>query len=214
MRTHALIAMIVGLSSVPMGLTESQPVSEQAAPASQREKIFVFAKAEVTEKDRIDPRVYLSTDQLRAGESHRFAVVIDIAPGWHINTNLKRPTFIIPTQVNLEGKLETTIAAIDFPRGKSFQIDGLDEPLTVYENQVILFGNLEVPREAAGQTEELEFSLRYQLCNDAQCLAPKTLKLKGAASVVGANAPTRAINGELFKRDRNRQNASAGRRGS
>lgn len=210
MRTYALVAMIVGLSSVPMGLAANQPAAGQAAPGGQKEKTVLFAKADVTEKDRIDPRVYLSADQLRAGETLRFAVVIDIAPGWHINTNVKRPAFIIPTQVNLEGKLETKIDAVDFPRGKSFQIDGLDEPLTVYENQVILFGNLVVPPEAAGQTEELEFSLRYQLCNDTQCLAPKTLKLKGAAAVVGGNVPTRAINGDLFKRDRNRRSASAG----
>ena len=202
MRSISTFAIALTLAGVPACTLANQPSSQQ------KEDEVVFAKAEKTDETRLQPRVYLSADRLQAGQTQRFAIVIDIAPGWHINTNIPRPSYVIPTSVKVKSPHQVEIGKIAFPEGKTLQIAGAEEPLLVYGGRVIFFGDLKVPEKIAGQSEELEFALKYQLCNDRQCLAPKTVKLKGKVPVVEANAPVRKVNSELFEKDPRREEKS------
>lgn len=168
-------------------------------------KLSVFAKLEketAAKIKHIEPKIYLAANRLRAGHTQRFAVVIDIENGWHINTNVPRPSYVIPTSVTIAGeKKPIKITDMWYPKGHSLPIPGAKVPLTVYEGQVIFFGDLTLPKELAGQTKEITFSLKYQLCNDRQCLAPKTVKLKGKSPVVESNQAVKKVNADIFKKD-------------
>ncbi len=142
--------------------------------------------------------IYLGQDRLVAGETTPVAVVIDIAEGWHLNANPPRPEFVIPTEVTVTTKHGTELTVPSYPAGRDFRVEGIDEPLSVYEQRVVILGRLRVPLEAAGQTEELTFTLRYQACNDRTCTQPQRVSLSGTVPVSPPGTPVRAINAELF----------------
>jgi hypothetical protein len=180
-----------------------------AAEEPKKEEIVLVA-GEKPPKDHVNPQVLLAVDKLPAGKSAQFAVVIDIESGWHINTNPAKPSFAIPTTVAVKGKHGTKAAKVEFPKGRDLKIEGLDQPVSVYEGRVVLFGTLAVPDEAARQTEELTVEVKFQACNEKACLAPKTAKLVGKVPVAGQGEQVKAINGKLFEKDEKRSAEPAG----
>ncbi|MBA3316296.1 MAG: protein-disulfide reductase DsbD N-terminal domain-containing protein [Planctomycetota bacterium] len=163
---------------------------------------IVLASGEQPTKDHVRPQVYLSVDRLPAGEKVRFAVVLDIEDGWHINTNPARPEFVKPTTVTLTGKHGTSLSKIAYPKGSDLTIEGMNEPQGVYEGRVVLFGDLAIPSEAARQTEELTVEVKFQACNEKQCLAPKTAKLIGKVPVAAAGETVKKVNEKVFEQDK------------
>jgi hypothetical protein len=87
---------------------------------------------------------------------------------------------------------------VKYPKGHKFDFPGFDEPLMVYEGQIVLFGTIEVPQEAAGQHEELELNVKYQACSSDRCEPPRTLKLTGKVEVAAVGEPVKTINDKLF----------------
>ncbi|HEX6987006.1 MAG TPA: protein-disulfide reductase DsbD domain-containing protein, partial [Planctomycetaceae bacterium] len=124
-----------------------------------------------------------------------------VEDGWHINTNPARPEFLIPTTVAVKAKHGTKADKVDYPKGADLAVDGYDQPLSVYEGRVVLFGTLNVPKEAARQTEELTVEVKFQACNDRQCLSPKTAKLVGKVPVAAPGETVKAVNEKVFEKD-------------
>ena len=148
--------------------------------------------------DRVTATAFLSTNRLPAGDRCRIAVVLDIEPGWHINTNPACPEFLIPTTVSIRSSQGTTLESLQFPKGKPLQVEGLPEPYKVYDGKVTIFGELVIPVAAAGQQEEFELHIRYQSCDAEHCERPRTLKFAGAVPVAEAGEPVKQINRAVF----------------
>jgi DsbC/DsbD-like thiol-disulfide interchange protein len=180
-----------------------------AEETSKKKDEIVLVSGEQPVKDHVHPQVYLSVDRLPAGETVRIAVVLDIEEGWHINTNPARPDFVKPTTITLRGKHGTEIKKLAYPKGTDLQIAGMKEPQGVYEGRVVLFGDLVVPKEAARQTEELTVEVKFQACNEKQCLAPKAAKLVGKVPVADSGETVKKVNGKLFEQDKRDKRSEA-----
>ncbi len=189
---------VVSCSPSPADDTTEKRAVEKGAPEAAASPEIVLVAGETPPKDHVRPRVYLSCDRLPAGRACRIAIVIDVEEGWHVNTNPARPDFLIPTTVAVRAEHGTKAAGLTFPPGKNLAVAGFDEPLSVYDGRVVVLGTLEVPKEAAGQTEELTVEVKFQACNDANCLPPKTTKLVGKVPVAGPTEPVKTINEEIF----------------
>ncbi|MCA9081842.1 MAG: hypothetical protein KDA58_14880, partial [Planctomycetaceae bacterium] len=87
---------------------------------------------------------------------------------------------------------------VQYPEGHKFQVEGIDESLVVYEGQLVLKGQLEVPADAAAGEQDLEVKLKYQACNNENCLRPVTLTLTGKVKIATAGTQAAAINQKLF----------------
>jgi len=162
---------------------------------------IVLASGEEQPKDHVRPQVFLSVDRLPAGETVRFAVVLDIEEGWHINTNPAQPDFVKPTTVTFKGKHGSKLKEITYPKGRELTIEGMKEPQSVYEGKVLLFGDLTVPVEASRETEELTVEVKFQACNEKQCLAPKSVKLVGKVPVAARGETVTKVNEKVFEKD-------------
>lgn len=166
---------------------------------------IILASGEQAPKDHISPQVYLDVDRLPAGQKARVAVVIDVEQGWHINTNPARPEFVVPTSVSLKAKHGTKLASLAYPKGTEIAIEGFDQPVSVYEGRVMLFGTLEVPKETPSPTEELTIEIKFQACNDRQCLAPKSAKLTGKVPVAAPGQDVKKVNEKIFEKDERKE---------
>ncbi|MFT4558070.1 MAG: hypothetical protein ACI92S_003444 [Planctomycetaceae bacterium] len=149
--------------------------------------------------DRVTATAFLSTSRLPAGDRCRIAVVLDVDPGWHINTNPAYPDFLIPTTVSIRSDQGTTLESLKFPKGKELKIEGLPEAYKVYDGKVTIFGELVVPKSAAGKQEAFELHIRYQSCDDEHCERPRTLKFAGSVPVAEVGESVQQINRAVFK---------------
>lgn len=164
-----------------------QVAAESPAPEEGQKREIVTAKA------------YLNVDKLPPGGTCEIVVFLDIEEGWHINTNPARPENLIPTKLTVASNTGVTLDKVSYPKGKPFQIEGFDEPAQVYEKQAVLRGRLTIPADVNGATSDsLEISIKYQPCNDQQCLAPKTAKLTGKVPIAPKGQAVKFINQNLF----------------
>ena len=149
--------------------------------------------------DRVTATAFLSTSRLPAGDRCRIAVVLEVEPGWHINTNPAFPEFLIPTTVSIRSDQGTTLESLKFPAGKDLKIEGLPESYQVYDGKITIFGELVVPKNAAGKQEAFELHIRYQSCDDEHCERPRTLKFAGSVPVAEVGESVQQINRAVFK---------------
>jgi uncharacterized protein len=171
-----------------------------AGPANE-EPLIVAGRTNPRDKEsKVAAKIYLSVDKLPPGGEAEVAILLEIQDGWHINTNPASDDFLIPTEITAEsdGKLELT--DVNYPKGHPFRMAGFDDPISVYEGQVVLKGRIKAPAAAAGKTEKLDVQIGYQSCNDKTCLRPTQASVTLQLPVAPAGQTGKPINQRLFRK--------------
>jgi DsbC/DsbD-like thiol-disulfide interchange protein len=101
-------------------------------------------------------------------------VTITIEKGWHIYANPVGNSELegSDTVVKVTGKGLKSVVKTNYPKGKEEK--SAIGKYKSYENKVAIT----VTVERAKNDEPLEVSVRYQACDEHNCLLPKTVKLK------------------------------------
>lgn len=169
-------------------LLTAQKVASVTQPATQT----VFRPASgprSIQRDKAEKRVrvkvYPYFDKLPRGEKCPIAIELTVQDGWHINANPSNPGFLIPTKVTLKTSPEVKIklTKIKYPKYKLHEMQQEPEPYHVYDGKVMVYCLLEIDSMAQGDGADLEFSVRYQACNDEQCEKPVIVVMKGKMSL-------------------------------
>jgi len=161
--------------------------------------ISAWGQADPKKKeDQVKIEAHLSVDRLPAGDKCQILIRLTVQPGWHINANPPNPKEFVPTEAEFKGKLGTKLTNVKYPKGKPLEMKDLDTPVSAYEGKVDIRGVLEVPESAAGQTEEMEITVRYQACNEERCLIPTKVKLTGKLPVAKVGEGVKSQNEKLF----------------
>ncbi len=109
-----------------------------------------------------------------AGSAGRVAAVVTIQPEWHVNSHQPTFDYLIPTVLKLELPDGWTQGQIQYPPAEMQRFSFADQPLAVYDGDVAILADLQVPAGVAKGTYPVRGSLHYQACNDSQCLPPVT----------------------------------------
>jgi uncharacterized protein YyaL (SSP411 family) len=156
-------------------------------------------KGDKTKKiDILTAEAHLNVDRLPAGSTCRVAMILNIQDGWHINQNPPQPDFVNATRFTMKTKQGTKLVEVKYPKGHKINAAGFDEPVMVYDGQIVLFGTIEIPESAAGKVEEFELQVRYQACSESRCEPPKTLTLSGRLEVAPVGEKVKSVNDKLF----------------
>ncbi|HKV07496.1 MAG TPA: thioredoxin family protein [Thermoanaerobaculia bacterium] len=132
-----------------------------------------------------------------AGSPAQVAALVTIDPGWHVNSH--KPTFdyLIPTELDLvlpESWPAKTVQ-YQYPQAEMQTFAFADQPLAVYDGSVVIVGRLEVPAGTAQGPVPIRAKLRYQACNDSQCLPPVTTEAELQLKIAPGGKPQ---NEDLF----------------
>ncbi len=109
-------------------------------------------------------------------------VALKIKERWHINAN---PTArlqsapLIPTTLTVDADAPVEIVAVAYPKGISAQFAFSEEPLTIYEGELIISVQLK-RKPVVEETSRAQFftlNLTYQPCNETACLLPQVLDI-------------------------------------
>ena len=145
-----------------------------------------------------------SVDRLRPGDRIGLAVVIQIAPGYHINANAAQmtpqPTFKpFPTQIRVVKAPEGVgLEAPLFPEAHSIEADFAQAPLRVFDGTVPVLLPVVVAPTFAEKDLRIEIALAYQACDAANCLFPETITLSAALPVALDGERPRPVDPGLF----------------
>lgn len=139
-------------------------VSLASSPAQKKETEYVtFAKTELM-------------GSVAAGSRVTAKLHFKVEKGFHTQSNKPSEEYFIPTVLKLENVAGIKVGEIKYPDGKEEKVDGLDKPLSVYEEEF----EIEVPVAISSRAQlpaKLDGILTYQACKGARCFAPKKLKV-------------------------------------
>lgn len=132
-----------------------------------------------------------------AGQALQLAAVIEIEPGWHINSDEPGDEFSMPTTVSWlvpEGWPEPTTV---FPDGEHLEFEFSDAPIEVWEGKVVLVGRVTVPEGVEGSVRP-RVEVTAQACNNTQCLPPVAVKGGVDVEIAPPGSGSDPVNAELF----------------
>ena len=151
------------------------------APQTKEPQWAVFAHptAEETQKHPlIQGEASIAEGAFQPGAKCPVMVTLQVKKGWHINANPARPKNVKATELTAVFTGGSTLGAVVYPKGVDLMLEGVDEPLSVYEGTVQLKTTIDVPENFTGQ-ESVTLTIRYQACNEKECHAPAKLVLTG-----------------------------------
>ena len=99
-----------------------------------------------------------------------------VEKGYHTQSNKPSEDYFIPTVVKLKPTAGVRAGTIEYPKGHDEKVDGLDKPLSVYDEEF----EITVPLAISAQAKlpaTLEGTLNYQACKGAVCYPPQKLEI-------------------------------------
>lgn len=143
--------------------------------AAQRD---IFGKTEA----KVAAVEYLYPEQVtvQAGAPSRVALHFRIAPGLHINSHVPKDEGLIPTTFSIPEGAGVRLASANYPAGVDYTLPADPKhPLSVYTGEFAIETHIVAERG----DHLVEAKLRYQACDQRQCMPPKTITV--AVDVVG-----------------------------
>ncbi|MEO1367424.1 MAG: protein-disulfide reductase DsbD domain-containing protein, partial [Acidobacteriota bacterium] len=106
------------------------------------------------------------------GEPVRILALVEVERGWHVNSNQPAQDYLIPTELELLLPGDYLEPRLSFPPDKAYIFPFEEEPVRVFDGEFRILAELTIPPDAAAGTVPVEAVLRYQSCDDKQCLPP------------------------------------------
>lgn len=129
-----------------------------------------------------DPVHYLFPEQveLPSGKATTVELHFRIAPGLHVNSHHPSDEFLIPTTFTIPDGAGVKLASAEYPAGTNMRLPAEPTtPLNVYTGDFAI-----ATRMVASRGNHLvQGKLRFQACDEMQCMPPKTINV--AIDIIG-----------------------------
>jgi DsbC/DsbD-like thiol-disulfide interchange protein len=147
----------------------------------------------------VKPETFVSVDKVPRGQTFEAAVVVEIAKGFHMNSNKPSEDYLIPTTITPNPPAGFRLVDTTYPEGqpKTFSFSP-KKPLSVYTDTVTLRLKLAADAAAPLGATSIPATLRYQACNDTACLPPVRVPVTLNVEVAAAGTPTHHVHSEVF----------------
>jgi cytochrome c biogenesis protein CcdA len=131
------------------------------------------------------------------GSTVRLALSVSLPAGYHVQSNQPREASLIPTKLWILAPAGITATEVVFPASTDLKVAGFDQLVAVFEREFAIGVEVAIDKSVAAGDLVIPARLRYQACNDLQCLSPRTLETSWTIHV-GAAAAT--AHPDLFNR--------------
>jgi suppressor for copper-sensitivity B len=124
--------------------------------------------------EKADLHLALDRTAYESGSTARIAALVSIEHGWHVHSNKPTLDYLIPTVLDLQVPVGWPEETIRYPQAEMQTFAFAEEPLAVYDGDVVILSEVQIPKGTPNGAFVVRASLRYQACDDSQCLPPVT----------------------------------------
>lgn len=133
------------------------------------------AAAQLTFDEKAEVEMVAARTAFAPGDTVEAAAEMRIEDGWHVNANPASMEYLIATELTIDLPAGATQATVRYPPGESLSFEFTDEPIAVYDGTVYLLADFDLPTDTPVGRLEVPARVRYQACDDKQCLPPITV---------------------------------------
>lgn len=155
-----------------------------------------FGLDEKLPTEKLTAKGYLSVDKVQPGSQFQMAVVVEIAEGWHVNAN-PAGEGLIATEVIFPEMSHLTVGEMVYPAGDVLELGSIGEA-PVYHDTIIIGIQADLSQNAPIESITMDLELRYQACNEEQCLLPEVQAFEVPIEVVGIEDTVQRVNEAVF----------------
>lgn len=135
--------------------------------------LISLEESEAPEARLADAYSVLSVSSAQPGKTYRAAVIVDVTPGWHINSAYPSQEGLIATEIEFGDASLLTPSGLDYPTGHDLDLGGM--LMSVYDGTVAIPFDVSVSENAEAGEATLPVEFTYQPCNNKECRAPQTI---------------------------------------
>ena len=123
------------------------------------------------------------SEGLQPGRASSLILELTIREEFHINSDRPLEENLIPTTVTFKEHPGLEFGKPVFPAAPLKKLPVSEKPMSVYEGSVKITAEI-TPAPGFGEKEvTVEGNVRYQACNNKECLQPRTLDVRFTADV-------------------------------
>ncbi len=148
--------------------------------------------------DLIKVKTYQSFDKVYKGSEFKLALEVNVAEGWHINSDKPYDEYLIPTSLTIVENPNFKLKKVAYPKPHDYKFSFSESPLSVWEGTIYKGALIEVDSNAIPGNYPLIVKLQYQACNEMSCQAPTSIKDTINIEVADNTTPVNSINEEKF----------------
>ena len=115
---------------------------------------------------------------VKPGKTKILYLKFQVANSFHILANQGNEDQFLATQLKMKSSSNITTTQTKFPTPKPFPIEGVDEPMKVFDNLFEVKIQFKVAKDISKGEHTIEGNLFYQACNSKKCFFPKELTFK------------------------------------
>jgi len=111
------------------------------------------------------------------GQTARETLTLYVRAGFHVNSNKPNDDYLIPLRLTWEkGPLEA--GESEYPEPQLEKSTFSEKPLSVYSGTFHVATLFHAPADAAPGPVTITGKLRFQACNNRECLRPGTIEIR------------------------------------
>ena len=165
-------------------------------PICTQAQLADFGLVEKAPAEKLTAKGYISVDKVQPGSQFQIAVVVEIIEGWHVNAH-PAGEGLIATEIISPDVPHLTFGKIVYPTGEVLKLGSIGEA-PVYHDSITIGIQADLSQNAPIEPIVLDMQLRYQACNDDQCLLPETRAFTVPIEIVGIEETIQRANETVF----------------
>ncbi|MBN1480055.1 thioredoxin fold domain-containing protein [candidate division KSB1 bacterium] len=146
----------------------------------------------------LDVQVVASQDKIVQGEEFKLAIILDIKPTLHINSNKPLNEFFIPTTVTFNPVRNLSFGPVQFPQPELKSFAFSDGKVSIYEGKVVLLVSVSTSPALELTAQSISGLVSYQGCNDTVCFPPDEQAFELALEVVTPGTQVQQQHADYF----------------
>ncbi len=175
-------------AGVALAASKSEAAGDKAAPVPSSAGTRTLKGTIVgrpSPQKVVDAQLSVPERPIRPGEPVTLSLLLDISPGWHVNSSRPTLKYLIPTKVEFPEAAGLAVEQIAYPEGIMVELEFAKEKLSVFMDKTVIRPTLRPPADAPSGPHALRARVNYQACSDTACLAPETSEFSFTLSIAG-----------------------------
>lgn len=119
----------------------------------------------------------------KAGATIQVKLTASIDEGFHVNSDKPNDPYLIPLKLTWSpGVLEKP--SLKFPKPETVKLPFSQKPVTIFTGVFAIDTQFKVASNAKPGVSQVAGKLRFQACNDHECLIPRTVDVEIPVEIV------------------------------